>query len=37
MILHGVFHEVFCVVFSFLQVVLYQYLMVAASNSDCEG
>lgn len=36
MILHGVFHEVSCVVFSFLQVVLYQYLMVAASNSNCE-
>eukprot|EP00105_Crassostrea_gigas_P010098 XP_011425259.1 PREDICTED: multiple epidermal growth factor-like domains protein 10 [Crassostrea gigas] len=36
MILHGVFHDVSCVVFSILQVVLYHYLMVAASNSNCE-
>lgn len=37
MILHGVFHEVPSVVFSFLQVVLYHCLLVAASNSNCEG
>nr|XP_034335683.1 multiple epidermal growth factor-like domains protein 6 isoform X2 [Crassostrea gigas] len=37
MILHGVFYEVSCVVFSFLQVVMYHYLMVAASNNNCEG
>lgn len=36
MILHGVFNEVSCVVFSFLQVVLCHYLMVAANDSECE-